>query len=108
MEKKRDNLNDSYEGVMGMRELPKALFIMGLKSESTVVKEAKIMNIPIISICDTDTNPVIVDYLIPGNDDGNKSVAFFAKMIADAIKEGKNFSKEEVVPTENQESENTK
>lgn len=104
MEKKRDNLNDSYEGVIGLRELPKALFIMGLKSESTVVKEAKIMNIPIISICDTDTNPILVDYLIPGNDDGNKSVAFFAKMIADAIKEGKNFSKEVVAdnaqPTE--------
>jgi small subunit ribosomal protein S2 len=94
IEKKRNRLNDSYEGVINLKELPKALFIMGLKSESVVVKEARIMNIPIISICDTDTNPVVVDYLIPGNDDGNKSITFFAKLISKAIIEGKNLNKE--------------
>ena len=93
VEKKRNKLNDVYEGVMNLKEIPKVMFIMGLKSESIAIKEAKLLNIPIISICDTDTNPKIVDYLIPGNDDGIKSVAFFIKLIANAVKEGKNISK---------------
>lgn len=91
IEKRRNKLRDYYEGVVNLKGIPHALFIMGLKSESTAIKEAKILNIPIISICDTDTNPGIVDYLIPGNDDGIKSVNFFVKLISSAIKEGKNL-----------------
>lgn len=95
IEKKKDKLSNCYEGVINLKKLPKAIFIMGLKSEVTAVKEAKNLNIPIISICDTDTNPAIVDYMIPGNDDGVKSIAFFVKLISNAIKEGKKFSKED-------------
>lgn len=95
LEKKRDKLSSCYEGVVNLKNLPKALFIMGLKSEITAIKEAKILNIPIISVCDTDTNPIIVDYLIPGNDDGLKSVAFFVKLISNAIKEGKSILKDD-------------
>ncbi len=89
IEKKYKNLCETYEGVLNLKSLPDALFIMGLKSESTAVREARLLNIPIISVCDTDTNPVVVDYLIPGNDDGIKSIVFFINLIVSAIKEGK-------------------
>ena len=70
-------------GLTNMVKLPDALFIWDIKKEKTAVAEARVKNIPIVAICDTNSNPALVNYVIPGNDDASKTV----KLIMDCIKE---------------------
>lgn len=70
-------------GLTNLIKLPDALFIWDIKKEKTAVAEAIVKNIPIVAICDTNANPQLVNYVIPGNDDASKTV----KLIMDCIKE---------------------
>jgi len=70
-------------GLTNLVKLPDALFIWDIKKEKTAVAEAIVKNIPIVAICDTNANPQLVNYVIPGNDDASKTV----KLIMDCIKE---------------------
>jgi small subunit ribosomal protein S2 len=70
-------------GLTNLNKLPDALFIWDIKKEKTAVAEARIKNIPIVAICDTNSNPELVNYVIPGNDDASKAV----KLIMDCVKE---------------------
>lgn len=85
LEKKRDKLQKIYEGVIDLWNLPSALFIIGINKENTAVREAKKLGIPIIGICNTNCDPRLVDYVIPGNDDNAKSIGFFANLVAETI-----------------------
>lgn len=89
LEKKRDKLQKVYEGVVNLRKLPGALFIIGLNKEKTALREAKKIGIPVIAICNTTCDPRLVDYVIPGNDESVKAIDFFANLVADAIIEDK-------------------
>jgi small subunit ribosomal protein S2 len=89
MEKKINKSKKIYEGVLDLVEKPNVLFIIGLKKEKTAVKEAKRMNIPVIAICNTDADPDLVDYLIPGNDYTEKSVFFLVNKVTEIIQESK-------------------
>lgn len=85
-----DKFKKTYEGVLNLgSEMPKALFIVGLKRGKTAIKEAKDLNIPIIAICNTDGDPDLIDYLIPGNDHTEKSVSFLVNKVAEIIRESK-------------------
>ncbi len=77
------------EGLVGLNKMPDALFIADLKKDATAFMEARHKKIPIIAICDTNVNPVNVDYLIPANDDSVGSVELVVSSLAGAIKEGK-------------------
>ena len=75
-------------GIEELNRLPAALFIIDIKREHIAVKEAQKLNIPIIAIVDTNSDPTKVDYAIPGNDDSAKSIAILCKEFTDAIAEG--------------------
>jgi small subunit ribosomal protein S2 len=78
-------LNSIYEGVINLQKKPSALFIIGLDKEKTAFREAKKTSTPVIAICSTNCDPRLVDYVIPGNDRDEKSISFFANLVADTI-----------------------
>jgi small subunit ribosomal protein S2 len=71
-----------------MKSLPAALFVIDPEMERIAVAEANRLGIPVVAIVDTNCNPDVVDYVIPGNDDALKSVTLFVNLIADACEEG--------------------
>ncbi|MDD4901886.1 MAG: 30S ribosomal protein S2 [Patescibacteria group bacterium] len=79
-------------GLTNLNKLPDALFIWDIKKEKTALSEARVKNIPIVAICDTNSNPDLVNYVIPGNDDASKTV----KLIMDCIKENLLQAKQEI------------
>jgi len=85
LEKKRDKLQSIYEGVINLWKRPEYLFIIGLKKEKTAFNEAKKTGIGVISVCSTNCDPRLINYVIPGNDDNVKSISFFASLVADNI-----------------------
>lgn len=90
LEKELAKLEKMVGGIKDLNRLPEALYIVDIIEESTAVKEAKKMNIPVIAIVDTNANPELVTYPIPANDDAIKSIDLITKLIAEAIEEGQN------------------
>jgi len=84
-----DKLNKNLGGIKNIKKLPALVFVVDLKSEDIAVKEARSKKIPIIAICDTNVDPNLVDYPIPGNDDAIKSIDMIVNVIADAVNDGK-------------------
>ena len=76
-------------GIKNMQNLPSAIFIVDPVNEKTAVDESRRLKIPIVAICDTNSDPDVVDYCIPGNDDAIKSINLLVSVIADAVLEGK-------------------
>ncbi len=85
----REKLQANLGGIREMRNLPGAMFIVDPDDEDIAVKEAKILNIPIVAITDTNCNPDEIDHVIPGNDDAIRAVKLIASVIADAVIEAK-------------------
>ena len=90
LEKELAKLNKNFSGIVPMEHMPKAVFVVDTKKEATAVAEARRLGIPIIGLIDTNSNPDLVDYSIPGNDDATKSIRSVATIIADTIIEGRN------------------
>jgi len=80
---------NSLGGIKDMNRLPDALFIIDIGHEDIAVQEAKKLGIPVIAVVDTNYNPELVDYAIPGNDDAIRAIQLYARAAADAILEGK-------------------
>ncbi|MCM8831341.1 MAG: 30S ribosomal protein S2 [Candidatus Omnitrophica bacterium] len=78
----------NYSGIKSLEELPSAIFVVDPKKEIACVREAKRLSIPIIALIDTDGDPEIIDYPIPGNDEAIKSVRYIMSSIVDSIIEG--------------------
>ncbi len=78
-----------FQGIQQMKTLPGAVFVVDIKKEEIAVKEARKLDIPVIAIVDTNCDPEMVDYIIPGNDDSTKAVSLIVRVIADAVLEGK-------------------
>ncbi|MCX5706782.1 MAG: 30S ribosomal protein S2 [Candidatus Omnitrophica bacterium] len=89
LEKELDKLNKNFAGIVPMERMPKAVFVVDTTKEDTAVKEARRLGIPIIGLIDTNSNPELVDYPIPGNDDATKSIRLIANVITDTIIEGR-------------------
>lgn len=85
LERERIKLDKYLAGVKDMTRLPGAIFVVDARREGIAVKEAKKLGIPIIAITDTNADPDVVDYPIPGNDDAIRSVTLIAKAMADTI-----------------------
>ena len=85
----REKLEANIGGIREMKKLPGALFVVDPRKEHIAVTEARILNIPIVAIVDTNCDPDEIDYVIPGNDDAIRAVKLIAGKMADAILEGK-------------------
>ena len=76
-------------GVVEMRQIPSALFVVDPRKERNAINEARKLHIPIVAIVDTNCDPDEIDYVIPGNDDGIRAVQLIAGVMANAIQEGR-------------------
>lgn len=83
-----DKLQRSVGGIVSLQGKPAAIFVVDSRREKTAVKEANIVKIPVVGIVDTNSDPRVVDYVIPGNDDAIRSIATIVKVIADAVESG--------------------
>jgi small subunit ribosomal protein S2 len=90
-------LEKDIGGIQDMAGLPDAMFVIDVGFHKIAIAEAQKLGIPIIGVVDTNHNPVGIDYVIPGNDDSSKAVALYARVMADAVLEGKAQSMNEVV-----------
>jgi len=89
LRRERDKLLASLGGIKEMNRLPDALFVIDIGHEDIAIKEAKKLGIPVIAVVDTNYDPALVDYPIPGNDDAIRAVQLYAGAAADAVLEGK-------------------
>ncbi|MGD0335521.1 MAG: 30S ribosomal protein S2 [Candidatus Omnitrophota bacterium] len=89
LEKEMGKLRKNFSGIVKMERMPKAAFIVDTSKEETAVREANRLSIPIIALIDTNANPELVAYPIPGNDDAAKSIRLITSLMADAIIEGR-------------------
>lgn len=87
--KEREKLVRNLSGIREMIQPPDVIIIVDPKREEIAVREARKLKIPIVAIVDTNCDPEIVDYPIPGNDDALKSIHFIASLIAESIVEGR-------------------
>jgi small subunit ribosomal protein S2 len=88
IEKEYLRLNDYLDGIRDMKDAPSCMFVVDLNKEHIAVAEAKRLGIAVVGIADTNVDPEIIDYPIPGNDDAIRSIKLFANLIADAFIEG--------------------
>lgn len=88
LDREKAKLQMLLGGIEDMTKLPGAIFIIDVKREHIAVSEATRLGIPTIGLVDTNSDPTVVDYAIPGNDDASKSVFIIVREIADAIMEG--------------------
>ncbi len=84
-----EKLERNLGGIRDMAKLPEAVFIIDTKKEHIGVTEANKLKIPIVAVVDTNCNPDIIDYVIPGNDDAIRSGTLMCRIISDAVKEGR-------------------
>ena len=89
LERERQHLESNLAGIKEMPALPDTLFVVDSNKEDIAVKEARKLGIPVVAVVDTNCDPDLVDYVIPGNDDALRSIRLFTSRIADAILEGK-------------------
>jgi len=94
LNKERVRLDNTLGGIRNMTRLPGALLVIDCKNESIAVKEARRLNIPIVSIVDTNCDPDEIDYVIPGNDDAIRAIRLITSKMADACIQGQQLLKE--------------
>lgn len=94
--KEEERLHEMVSGLVTMRQLPKAVFVVDIRTEQTAVKEANVMNIPVVALCDTNTNIKNVQHVIPCNDDATNGIALMLESVVEAVKEG--LKNRKVVP----------
>ncbi len=90
--KEKAKLEKVFGGIKEMNSLPDAIFVIDPNKEHIAVKEAKKLNIPIVAVVDSNCDPTIIDYPIPGNDDAIRAINLFMRVMADAVIEGNNVA----------------
>lgn len=88
LEKEYVRLSEFLNGIRDMKEMPSAMFVVDLPKEHIAVAEATRLGIPVVGIADTNSDPEVIQYPIPGNDDAIRSIKLFANMVAEAYMEG--------------------
>ena len=92
--REQEKLEKALGGIKSMGELPGAVFIVDVVKEHIAVSEARKLEIPIVAIVDTNCNPDLINYAIPGNDDAIRAIRLFANKVADACIIGQKVSRE--------------
>lgn len=95
LEREKTKLQRLFGGIADLNRLPAALFIVDIKREHIAIAEAQKLNIPTFAIVDTNSDPTLVDFAIPANDDAAKSIALITKVMTNAIAEGLTERKKE-------------
>ena len=93
IQREREKLEKNLGSISDLSRLPSAIFVVDIMKEHIAVAEARKLNIPVFAIVDTNTNPNLVDFPIPANDDASKSIALIVGKMVDAIEEGLNERK---------------
>ncbi|HVT99928.1 MAG TPA: 30S ribosomal protein S2 [Acidobacteriaceae bacterium] len=88
LERERKHLQANLAGIKNMRRLPDAIFVVDSSNEAIAVKEARKLGIPVVAVVDTNCDPTVVDYVIPGNDDALRAIRLFTSKVADSVAEG--------------------
>ncbi|MBO7066816.1 MAG: 30S ribosomal protein S2, partial [Alphaproteobacteria bacterium] len=88
MTKEVAKLRDIFGGILEMHGTPQAMIVIDVPRELNAVREAKTLDIPTIAICDTNANPELVDYPVPGNDDAARACQLYCDLFVDAILSG--------------------
>lgn len=83
-----DELNEKYGGIKGLNGRPGALVVVDVVADTNAVKEAKTLGIPVVGIVDTNADPTVADYPIPGNDDAIKGIEVLLGYFTAAVREG--------------------
>ena len=102
IDKEQIRLNEYLEGIREMKDIPQALFIVDVNKENIAVAEANKLRIPVVAIVDTNCDPDLIQYPIPGNDDSIRSIQFFVEQVGKACEQG--YKKWQSKARRNQES----
>ncbi len=93
IQREREKLEKNLGSISELSRLPSAVFVVDVIKEHIAVAEARKLNIPTFAVCDTNADPNIIDFPIPGNDDASKSISIIVRTMAQAIEEGLNERK---------------
>ena len=100
LQKEYDKLNKNLRGIREMKKLPQAVIVTDPRIELNAVREAKKLGIPTFGIVDTNSDPDLVDYVIPGNDDAVRAVKVVLGVLANAVCEGNNLPLDDYITEE--------
>ena len=89
LDREMKHLFQNLEGIENMTQLPDAMFVIDSNAEEIAVKEARRMGVPVVSVVDTNCDPDVVDWIIPGNDDALRAIRLFTSKISESVAEGK-------------------
>jgi small subunit ribosomal protein S2 len=87
-----EKLERNLGGIRNLQKAPDAIFVIDTKKEHIAVTEANKLGIPVIAVVDTNCDPDIIDYVIPGNDDAIRAATLMCRVLADAVEEGRHFA----------------
>ena len=93
LDAERGRLNKFFSGIKEMSELPSVLFVVDIHRENIAVAEAKKLGIPVVGMVDTNSNPEEIEYPIPSNDDGLRSIQIITDLVTDSIISGQEISR---------------
>ncbi len=99
LERERIRLSDQHRGIKDMKQLPDAVYVVDAQHEATAIREARRLEIPVIAIVDSNTDPQLADYPIPANDDSLRTIQLITAALADGIiaaRGGESFEEEDV------------
>ena len=108
MGSQRDKLQRSLGGIKDMKKTPDIIFIIDTNYESLAIKEAIKLNIPIIAILDTNSDPENIDFPIPGNDDARRSIELYCNLIKETIENAQKELPKDVIEKTESKSDNKK
>jgi small subunit ribosomal protein S2 len=97
--RERDKLQRNLGGIRQLERLPDAIFVIDTKKEHIAVTEANRLGIPVVAVVDTNCDPDVIDYIIPGNDDAIRSATLMSRIVADAVEEGRFIAQRKGVKT---------
>jgi small subunit ribosomal protein S2 len=97
--RERDKLQRNLGGIRQLERLPDAVFVIDTKKEHIAVTEANRLGIPVVAVVDTNCDPDVIDYVIPGNDDAIRSANLMSRIVADAVEEGRFLAQRKGVKT---------
>lgn len=86
--REKDKLDRALGGIKEMGGLPDALFVIDTNKEHLAVAEAKVLGIPVVAVCDSNSDPTNIDYPVPGNDDALRAISTYCDLMADSILDG--------------------
>ncbi|RLE19059.1 MAG: 30S ribosomal protein S2 [Acidobacteria bacterium] len=92
LERKRNKLMKLFRGLKELNKIPDIMFVIDPRREKIAVQEARIMNVPVVAVVDTNCDPDVIDWVIPGNDDAIRAIKLFVSKMVQAIQEGRDIA----------------